>query len=119
MCGAHAQVITAAELSVGIRTSGPSLAEVRRALWDDATLVKAFGPRRTVHLLPADDLSLWTGALGAIPPAAAPSGGFLTAAQADEVVEAIAEGLGDGELSVDELGEAVIGRARGPGRVNL
>ena len=80
MCGAHAQVITAAELSVGIRTSGTSLAEVRRALWDDATLVKAFGPRGTVHLLPADDLPLWTGALGAVPPAA-PSGGFLTAAQ--------------------------------------
>lgn len=110
MCGAHAQVITAAELSVGIRTSGTSLAEVRRALGDDATLVKAFGPRGTVHLLPADDLSLWTGALGAVPPAAAPSGGFLTAAQADEVVEAIAEALGDGELSVDELGDAVIGR---------
>lgn len=109
MCGAHAQVITAAELSVGVRTSGTSVAEVRRALWDDATLVKAFGPRGTVHLLPADDLPLWTGALGAVPPAA-PSGGFLTAAQTDEVVGAIAEALGDGELSVDELGEAVIGR---------
>jgi hypothetical protein len=110
MCGAHAQVITAAELSVGMRTSGTTVAEVRRALWDDATLVKAFGPRGTVHLLPAADLSLWTGALGAIPPAAAPSEGFLTAAQTDEVVEAIAQPLGAGDLSVDELGEAVIRR---------
>ena len=109
MCGAHAQVITAAELSVGMRSSGTTVAEVRRALWDDATLVKAFGPRGTVHLLPADDLSLWTGALGAIPPAAH-SGGFLTAAQTDEVVEAIDQALADGDLSVDELGEAVIGR---------
>ncbi|WP_104140559.1 winged helix DNA-binding domain-containing protein [Arthrobacter sp. ZGTC131] len=110
MCGAHAQVITAAELSVGIRTARMSLAEVRRALWEDATLVKAFGPRGTVHLLPADDLSLWTGVLGAISPAAAPGGGFLTAAQTDQVVEAIAEALGDGELTVDELGGAVIGQ---------
>lgn len=47
VCGAHAQVITAAELSVGMRTSGTTVAEVRRALWDDATLVKAFGPRGT------------------------------------------------------------------------
>jgi winged helix DNA-binding protein len=110
MCGAHAQVITAAELSVGMRTSGTTVADVRRALWDDATLVKAFGPRGTVHLLPAGDFALWTAALGAIPPAAAPGGGFLTAAQTDEVVEAIAGALGAGDLSVDQLGEAVIGR---------
>lgn len=110
MCGAHAQVITAAELSVGMRTSGTTVAEVRRALWNDATLVKAFGPRGTVHLLPANDFALWTAALGAIPPAAAPGGGFLTAVQTDKVVEAIAEALGAGDLSVDELGEAVIGR---------
>lgn len=110
MCGAHAQVITAAELSVGMRTSGTTVAEVRRALWNDATLIKAFGPRGTVHLLPANDFALWTAALGAIPPAAAPGGGFLTAVQTDKVVEAIAEALGAGDLSVDELGEAVIGR---------
>src|SRR5918995_7534981 len=60
MCGAHAQVMSAAELSVGVRGAGISLADVRSALWEDATLVRTFGPRGTVHLLPAADLSLWT-----------------------------------------------------------
>jgi winged helix DNA-binding protein len=109
MCGAHAQVITSAELSVGIRAAGISRPDVRRSLWDEATVVKTFGPRGTVHLLPADDLSLWTGALGAVPRAPA-LGEFLTASQEDEVVAAVADALSAGELTVDELTEAVVAR---------
>lgn len=53
MLGAHAQVLSAAELSVCLRTAGSTRADVRTALWTDRTLVKTFGPRGTVHLLPA------------------------------------------------------------------
>ena len=52
LCGAHAQVLSAAELSIGRRIAGATRADVRRALWTDRTLVKTFGPRGTVHLLP-------------------------------------------------------------------
>ena len=41
---------------------------MRRALWEERTLVKTFGPRGTIHLLPAADLPMWTGALSALPP---------------------------------------------------
>ena len=51
MCGAHAQVLSAAELSIGRRILGATRADVRRAVWDDRTLCKTFGPRGTVHLL--------------------------------------------------------------------
>ena len=67
MCGAHAQVLPAAELSVGLRLDGATRADVRAALWGDGTLVKTFGPRGTVHLLPTADLPMWTGALSTLP----------------------------------------------------
>jgi hypothetical protein len=49
LCGA--QVLSAAELSIGRRSAGATRADVQRALWEDRTLVKTFGPRGTVHLL--------------------------------------------------------------------
>jgi DNA glycosylase AlkZ-like len=67
MCGAHAQVMSAAELSVGLRLAAGTRAVVRDALWTEHSLVKTRGPRGTVHLLRTEDLPMWTGALSAIP----------------------------------------------------
>jgi hypothetical protein len=128
LCGAHAQILTAAEFSIGRRIAGATRADVRRALWEDRTLVKTFGPRGTVHLLPAVDLPMWTGALSALPSSVPqhPEGVRFTAGQAAEVIAAIddaleaaqpaAEGVtGEGVaaegLTVDELTEAIAGRA--------
>ena len=66
MCGAHAQVMSAAEVSIGLRTT-LTRQQVRDAVWVDRTLVKTRGPRGTVHLLPAADLPMWTGALSRLP----------------------------------------------------
>ena len=63
LCGAHAQVLSAAELSIGMRGEGLTRSVVRKALWDEAGLIKMYGPRGTVHLLPAADLPMWVGAL--------------------------------------------------------
>src|SRR5215469_18532085 len=62
ICGAHAQVLSAAELSIGLRLAGITRTAIRQALWTERSLVKTFGPRGTVHLLPAQDLPMWTGA---------------------------------------------------------
>ncbi len=70
MCGAHAQVQLAGEVSVALRLPGATRTDVQAALWTDRTVVKTYGPRGTVHFLPADDLPLWTGALSAVPRAA-------------------------------------------------
>ncbi|MGH3176525.1 MAG: DNA glycosylase AlkZ-like family protein, partial [Streptosporangiaceae bacterium] len=67
LCGAHAQVLSAAELSIGRRIAGATRADVQHALWQERSLVKTFGPRGTVHLLAAADLPMWTGALSALP----------------------------------------------------
>ena len=112
LCGAHAQVLGAAELSIGRRIAGATRADVQRALWEDRTLVKTFGPRGTVHLLAAADLPMWTGALQALPSSvpAHPEPVRFTPDQADEVTAAIGEALAEDELTVDELTEAIVDR---------
>ena len=110
LCGAHAQVLSAAELSIGRRIAGATRSDVRRALWQERALVKSFGPRGTVHLLPAADLPVWTGAMSALPFSAPqqPDGVRFTPGQADEVIAAIAERVG--RWAVDEKLEAFGGK---------
>ncbi|RJL27260.1 winged helix DNA-binding domain-containing protein [Bailinhaonella thermotolerans] len=113
MCGAHAQVMSAGEASVALRMPGASRATVQEALWERGELVKTFGPRGTVHLLPARDLAVWTGALSSVPPARSPfpEEVRLTPERAEAVLAAMADALRDAELTVDELGEAVVAGA--------
>jgi hypothetical protein len=110
MAGTHAQVLSAAELGIGMRISGATRTDVREALWTERTVIKTFGPRGTVHLLPAEDLPLWVGALSALMPTASsmPDEVRMTAEQTEEVIEAIGKALADAELTIDELSEAVI-----------
>jgi hypothetical protein len=112
MCGAHAEVLSAAELSIGRRIAGATRADIQRALWEERTLVKTFGPRGTIHLLPTADLPTWTGALSALPSSvpAHPEPVRFTPAQADEVMAAIGDALRDADLTVDELTEAIAER---------
>jgi hypothetical protein len=112
MLGAHAQVLSAAEVSVGVRADGVTRAEVRAALWEDRSLVKTYGPRGTVHLLPTAELPLWTAALTAIPSGRSPFAPAvrLTEEQADEVVAAIGDALDGARLTVDELSDEVVAR---------
>jgi Winged helix DNA-binding domain len=112
LCGAHAQVLGAAELSIGRRIAGATRTDVQHALWEDRTLVKTFGPRGTVHLLPTSDLPMWTGALSALPSSVPlhPEPVRFTPEQADQVIAAIGGALADAELTVDELTEAIVDR---------
>jgi hypothetical protein len=112
MAGTHAQVLSAAELAIGLRIAGATRGDVREALWTEHSLVKTFGPRGTVHLLPTRELPLWIGALSALPPSpnAFPKDVRLTPERTEEVVQAIAGALEDAELTIDELGEAVVDR---------
>ncbi|MCA2212755.1 winged helix DNA-binding domain-containing protein [Jidongwangia harbinensis] len=114
LLGVHAQVMSAAELSIGVRQSDGTRAGVRAALWEHRTLVKTRGPRGTVHLLAAADLPMWTGALSSVPSAAGPlpPDVRMDAAQTDSVVAAIADAVGgaDAALTVDELTAAIVAR---------
>jgi len=111
MAGTHAQVLSAAELAVGLRLAGATREDVRTALWADRTLVKTFGPRGTVHLLPTRDLPKWTAALSAVPPGPSPFPAHvrMTPGQTEAVIAAIGAALRDAEPTIDELSEAVVG----------
>ena len=112
MLGVHAQVLSAAELSVAVRLPGTTRTDVREALWTDGTLVKTFGPRGTVHLLAADELPLWTGALSALPagPGRLAESARLTPDRTEQVIAAVADALSGTELTIDELSDAVVAR---------
>jgi hypothetical protein len=111
ICGAHAQVMTAAEVSVALRVQDATRTDVQNALWEQREIVKTYGPRGTVHLLQAKDLPMWTGALSAMPLVRPPGPNpLLTADQMEQVVEAIGDILADQELTVDELTDALVDR---------
>jgi hypothetical protein len=63
--GIQAQVPAAAELGISARIPGITREDVRAAQWEKHTIVRTNGPRDTRHILPADELPLWTAALRA------------------------------------------------------
>jgi hypothetical protein len=112
MGGAHAQVMVAGELSIGLRVEGATRDAIADALWTQHSIIKTYGPRGTVHLLAADDLAIWMGALAARLPASNPFAPEirLNDNQIDQIVAAIADALSDAELTLDELTDAIVER---------
>jgi len=113
VAGTHAQVMSAAELSIGLRLPDATRQTVRDAVWDTHELVKTFGPRGTVHLLPTADLPNWIGVLSAAPrlPTGLPEHVRMSDEQTEQVLEAIAHAVTDTELTVDELTDAIVATA--------
>ena len=65
-CGIHAQVQASAELQLAARVDGLTQQDIREALWEKRTLVKAWTLRGTLHLHPAEELPLWYAAMRAV-----------------------------------------------------
>src|SRR3954463_8179249 len=65
--GIQAQLMSAAELALWARVDGLTREDVQSALWQERTLVKNWGVRATLHLLPSDDLPLYVAARTAFP----------------------------------------------------
>jgi hypothetical protein len=65
VCGIHAQVLTAGELSLGLRVRGATRETVQAELWERRNLVKTHGPRTTIHVLPAAEAPMWLAAVRA------------------------------------------------------
>ena len=60
--GLHAQVLSSAELTLAARVEDLEPDAVRRALWEERSLVKTWAMRGTLHLLPSDEFPLWQAA---------------------------------------------------------
>jgi uncharacterized protein YukE len=108
MCGAHAQIPSAAELSVALRLRDATRSDVRTAVWDERSLIRMQGLRRTIHLFPTRELPMWTGALAAVPSnTSMPAGIRLDPEQVDAIVAAVAAAVREDDLSLEELDAAV------------
>ena len=113
VCGIHTQVGSAAALSLARRVSGADVSLLTNALWDERTLVKTYGPRGTVHVFPAAELSLWTAATRAMPAKgsrqADSSSGLLqlTADQAEQLRLAVLSATSGTQLTRAELGRVI------------
>ena len=113
VCGVHAQLLTAAELSIAARVDGVTRASLRAELWERRSLVKLGTLRGTLHLHPADELPLWAAATSI-----GRAGWYertlvdlgLTAKQLEAITDAIAEALEGRALSRRELAAAVVPR---------
>src|SRR6266571_7644370 len=102
--GAQAQLMSAAELQVAVRVDCKTR-DVQAALWKDRTLAKTWLMRGTLHLVPADDLPLYTAAM--------PTGWRnmnawlkwlrLTEPELTRLVSRIGEALGDHPMTREEL----------------
>jgi len=57
--GAQSQVLSAAQMSIWARVKGAGIRQVNSAIWNDHTLVRAWAMRRTMFLLPSDQLAVF------------------------------------------------------------
>jgi len=61
--GIQAQLMVAAEISLWSRNHEMSRAQIRDALWQERSLIKTASLRGTLHLIPADEFSVYVAAL--------------------------------------------------------
>ncbi len=59
ICGAQSQVLSAAQMSIWARVNAARISDVESAIWNDHTLVRAWAMRRTMFLLPSDQLAIF------------------------------------------------------------
>lgn len=108
--GLHAQVMSSAEAIAGVRVEGITPGDVRKALWEERTLVKTWAMRGTLHLLPVREFPTYVGALRT-------RQGYrraswlkyfnMTVEEIDAVVEGVRVALDGRCLTREQLSEAV------------
>ena len=111
LCGLHAQLMSSAELTAWARVEGLDRDAIRRALWEERTLVKTWAMRGTLHLLPAHELPLWHAALNTsrrfLRESAWKKYYGITLKELDQITEAIGTALDGHILTREELAQEV------------
>ena len=117
MVGLHAQVMSSAELQAAARIDGLRPSDVRDALSDQRSLVKAWSFRGTLHLLTPDDLAefvvaaatrerwheeVWLRFIG------------MTDDEAERLIRVVGDVLSDEPLTRGDLADSVASRMSDP-----
>ena len=109
--GIQSQVDAHAVFAVGQRVAKAGPAEIKRALWQDRTLVKTWAMRGTLHWLPSDEEPLYASALSDL--RSARMFGWMardghSRAKVDSFAELTMEALDGRAMTRGEIAEAVI-----------
>ena len=109
IAGVHAQVLSSAELTLWARVEALAPDSVRRALWEDRSLVKTWAMRGTLHLLPAAEFPLWQAALSTRRnwEAGAWQRAFVPLGELERLNDAVAQALDGTLLTRGELADRV------------
>jgi hypothetical protein len=119
IAGLHAQVMSSAELTLAARVDGLEPGAVRRALWEERTLVKTWAMRGTLHLLPSAEFPVWQAALSTR--RGYQAGAWLkafgvTRPELERLIDAVGEAL-DGRMLTREELAAKVGELTGSERL--
>jgi hypothetical protein len=115
--GLHAQLMSAAELSLWARVDNLPRSTIEDALWRDRTLVKTWAMRGTLHLLPVEDFPLYIAARQATLPKRPPSWYSyhgVTSDEADAILTTIPQVLSDEPQTREALATAVADQTGNP-----
>jgi Winged helix DNA-binding domain len=110
IAGLHAQVLSSAELTLAARVEDLEPDAVRRALWEERSLVKTWAMRGTLHLLPSAEFPLWQAARSTtrLWETGAWQRGFgVTLAELRRLNDAVAQALDGQLLTREELADRV------------
>jgi hypothetical protein len=115
ICGLHAQVLSSAGAQLRARVNDPP--PLDELLWERRALVKTWAMRGTLHLLRADELGLYVGALSALKPRTEQRSWLrhhgLTPEDAQAILDGVPAALRDGPLTREELARRVHPGLRG------
>lgn len=107
----HAQLMSAAELSLAARVENLPSAFVEDALWKKRTLIKTWAIRGTLHLLAAEDFPLFIGAFRAFEHWRKPSWlkyNDVTLKELNTLIEGVYTTLTDKGMTRTALAEALV-----------
>jgi uncharacterized protein YcaQ len=115
--GAHAQLMSAAELALSARVRNLSPGHVQAALWTDRTLVKTWAKRGTLHLLAASEFPLYVAALSTYRHFR--RGSWLkhhgvTLDELEAIIEAVRDRLQGEGMTRDQLADGIVQRTGKP-----
>lgn len=115
--GLHAQLMSAAELSLWARVDNLPRSTLEEALWRERTLVKTWAMRGTLHLLPTQDFPLHIAARQATLPKRPPSWYTyhgVTPDEAEAILNTIPQVLSDKPQTREALATAVAKQTGNP-----
>ncbi|MEA2449700.1 MAG: hypothetical protein QOG63_1632 [Thermoleophilaceae bacterium] len=108
LVGVHAQVMSSAELTLWARVADLEPDAVRRALWEERSLVKLWAMRGTLHLARASEHALWRDALSTYRHWRRPSWARAFGVDdAESLINRVGAALEDRQLTREELAAEV------------